>query len=875
MSWMKGVAARLRSLARPGGSEARMDEEFRFHIEMETEKNVRAGMSPREARRRAMIAFGGVERHREGMRDGRGLSWLRDAVRDAGYAVRTLARSPGFTLVSVLTVSLGVGATTALFSVVNALLLKPLPVHEPARLFTVQEERVGRVHSGAEGTSMPYERYLAYRAATPKVFSGLAAHRYLNLSVRTRSGAVPAGAMIASANYFQVLGMRPTAGRFFTADTEPAAVLSHRFWRERFGSDPAVVGQVVVLNGTPFTVAGVAPRGFDGTITGMVTEVWVPFEAYRAAARAGSLEDWVVPFGRLSAGVEREAAAARVSAVAKSIPPEEPHTKVFGAALEQMTGLPGNARRPLAGFLGMLLATGALVLLIASANIAGMLLARAVARRREVAVRLAIGAGRGRLVRQLVTESLVLFLAGGVGGMLLALAVTRAFGRIDFPVAERIVFEVTPDLRVLAFSLAIAAATGIGFGLVPALQATRAELLPGLKEGASHLATGRVRGRSLFVAAQLAMAVLLMVIAGLFARTLRHGLAVDPGFQPEDVLVSTTDLGPHGYDETRGRDFYRQLTERVRALPGVESAGLTDIALLAGSSHGEDVEAATPGAAEPRRVNVSIAVVDAGYFSTLRIPLATGRAITDADRPGSPRVVVVNQRLAMQLWPGENPLGKRLRKGSEEWEVVGVARDGKYASVSEEPRAFAFFPFAQSYSPRMVLHVRGGGAGLREMIRREVRALDPDIAVENQTALASMVGLTLLPQRVAAILVGVLGVLGLALAGIGVYGVLAYQVAQRTREFGIRLALGASARHVMRLVVGRGALLAAGGAAVGLLMAAGITRFLRSFLIGVSPLDPLTFAGVAVTLAAVALLASYLPARRAVRVDPMQALRAD
>jgi predicted permease len=875
MSWMKGAAARLRSLVRPGGSEARMDEEFRFHIEMETEKNVRAGMSPREARRRAMIAFGGVERHREGMRDGRGLSWLRDAGRDAGYAVRTLARSPGFAIVAVLTVSLGVGATTALFSVVNALLLRPLPVAEPARLFTVQEERVGRVHSGAEGTAMSYDRYLAYRAATPALFSGLAAHRYLNLSVRAGGGAVPAGAMVASGNYFRVLGLRPAAGRFFSADDEPAVVLSHRFWRERFAGDPGAVGGVVVLNGTPFTVAGVAPRGFDGTITGMATEVWVPFQAYRATARGGSLEDWVVPFGRLATGVEPAAAAARVEALAKSIPTKEAHTSVSGARLEQMTGLPGNARRPLAGFLGMLLALGALVLLIASANIAGMLLARAVARRREVAVRLAVGARRGRLVRQLVTESLVLFLAGGVGGLLLAFAVTRAFGRIRFPVAERIVFEVTPDLRVLAFSLAIAAATGIGFGLVPALQATRPELLPALKEGATHGGTGRVRGRSLFVAAQLAMAVLLMVIAGLFARTLRHGLAVDPGFQAEGVRVAATDLGPHGYDAARARAFYRQLTERVRALPGVQSAGLTDLALLAGSSHGEDVETVSPGEAEPRRLNLSMAVVDPGYFPTLRIPIVAGRAFTDADGPGSPHVVVVNQTLAGRLWPGENPLGKRLRKGPEEWEVVGVARDGKYVSVSEEPRAFAFFPFAQAYTPRMLLHVRGGEAGLHEQIRREVRALDPNVAVENEAALSSVVGLTLLPQRVAAILVGVLGVLGLALAGIGVYGVLAYQVAQRTREFGIRLALGASARDVMRLVVGRGALLAAGGAAVGLLMAAGITRFLRGFLFGVSPLDPLTFAGVAATLAAVALLASYLPARRAVRVDPMQALRAD
>ncbi len=875
MSWIKGARARARSLLRPGESEARMDEEFRFHMEMETERLVAAGVQPDEARRRARMAFGGVERHREGMRDGRGLAWLRDAARDARHAVRALARAPGFAAVAILTIGLGTGATTTLFSVTNTLLLRPLPVADPQRLVTLQESRSGMTASGAEGEYIPYDRFLAYRDATHGVFSGLAAHRYLGLSVRAGGNAFPAGAMAVSASYFQVLGVRPGMGRFFASDAEPSVVLSHRFWRERFAGGARVVGSTLVLNGRPFTVAGVAPRGFDGTITGIATELWVPFEAYQAGrGDANPFEQWVAPFGRLAPGVEAARAAARVDALGRAIPPGEPQTRVRAVRLEPLTGLPGEARRPLAGFLGMLMATGALVLLIAGANIAAMLLARGVARRREVAVRLAVGAGRGRLVRQLVVETLVLFLAGGAAGVAVAFGAAALLRRFRLPTPERVLVDATPDPRVLAFALAVAAATGIAFGLAPALRATRPDLLPALKEGAGRGGPGHTRVRSAFVAAQLALAVLLMVVAGLFVRTLQRGLAVDPGFRPDGVVVASLNLAPHGYDAARGLALQRRLADRVRALPGVESAALAERAMLSVGSSGGDVHAV----GGPRRgVNARYNVVDPAYLGTLGVRLVAGRGIAEGDQGGAPRVVVVNQTLAARLWPGENPLGRRLDMDGTTWEVVGVVRDGRYVTVNEEPRPYAFFPLAQRYSARVTLHVRSGRspAELLERVGRELRALDADVALESGGPLSEVVGFSLLPQRAAAWLVGVLGALGLVLAAVGVYGVLAFQVAQRTHELGVRVALGATARDIVAMVVGRGALLVAAGTAAGLLLAAATTRFLAAFLFGVSPLDPATFAAVAATLAVVALAASLLPALRAVRVDPARALRAE
>ncbi|CAN5891249.1 ABC transporter permease [soil metagenome] len=863
--------------------EEELEEEIRLHLELRTEQLERQGLPPEQARAEAMRRFGPMDEARRMLRRAvtrreermRVRDWMEGVRQDLRYAGRQLLRTPGFTLVAILTLALGIGATTAVFSLANALLFRPLPVAEPGRLVTVQEQRSGSVAQVMSETAVPYDRYLAYEEATREVFSGLAAQRYASFSLRAREEAIAVSGVLASGSYFGVLGVRPALGSFFTTDDEPAVVLSHLLWRERFGADPAVVGQTVYLDSRPYTVVGVAPHGFGGTFVGVISELWIPARSYRTEAGAEWFAGWVVPFGRLRPGVEPARAAAAVDAVAKRIPPDEPQTQVRGARLEPMTGVPSGGRGAVVGFFGMLLATAGLVLLIASANIAGMLLARAVARRREMAVRLAIGAGRRRLVRQLLTESLVLFLFGGAAGLALTFGAMRLLGRFQPPFPVRIEFDVAPDLRVLGFALLIAAATGILFGLAPALQASRPELVPALKDGTASGGSQSGRGRSLFVAAQLAMSVLLLVTAGLFVRSLQRGLAVDLGFEPDGVLVATTNLAPHGYDEARGQAFYQQLLERVQALPGVEGAALAELALLGGSQHSNDIEAVDEGAGGAREIGSGYNVVSPEYFETMRIGLLAGRFLTPADRAGGAPVVVVNQTLAERLWPGERPLGKRFRMSSTEWEVVGVTRDGKYNFVNEPPRAFSFFPFAQQYAARMTLHVRAAGnpAQTLEQIRQEVRALDPNVALDSAMPLPALVGFSLFPQRFAAFLVGIFGLVGLLLAGVGVYGVLAFQVAQRTREFGIRLALGARAGDVIRLVVGRGALLAAAGAVVGLVLAAIVTRFLQGFLFGVSALDPITFAGVPLALGAVALLASYLPARRAARVDPVEALR--
>jgi predicted permease len=871
MSWLKGAVSRLRDLADRGAADSRMDEEFRFHLDMQIAANVRGGMTPSEARRHALVAFGGAERYREGMRDGRGVRWLTDLVADLRYGARSLGRRPGFLLASVLTVALGIGATTALFSVANALLLRPLPVADPDALYSVNERRDGMVSQGTEGMRLPYDRYEEYVEALGAVFSGLAAYRLGSASLRRGGAAAFAGAgVFVSGNYFTVLGVRPAVGRFFTADDEPAVVLSHGVWQSRFGGEADVIGSTLHIDGQPFTVVGVAPRDFGGVILQMMPDVWIPLRAY-SIGDDDSWLGWVGLFGRLRPGVAPQHAAAMVDEVAKRLPPAEAQTRVHGAHLEPLTGVPPGGRGLVIGFVGMLLATALLVLLIASANIAGMLLARGLGRRREVAVRLAIGAGRGRIIRQLLTESTLLFLMGGIAGLGLAWWATALLTRVRIPIQDPVALSVSPDLRVLAFALVLSAVTGLLFGLVPALQSSRADLSVALKDGGAAGGGSRTRGRSIFVAAQLALAVLLLVIAGLFVRTLQRSLDVDRGFDAAGVVVAGLNLRPHGYDSAAGRVFFDELVQRVRALPGVESVALGRLVLLTGQSHGNTVRAVEGDA----RLNGAYNTVDAAYFETLRIPSAAGRGILATDVRGASPVAVVNETFAAQLWPGESAIGQRFRAGDQEYEVVGLVRDGRSATVGEATRPFYFLSAGQHFSSEMVLHARtrAGAAETLDAIRREVAVLNPDVALIGAAPMADAIGLTLFPYRFAATLVGTFGVLGLVLAGIGIYGVLAYHVAQRSREFGIRIALGATRRDVVALVLGKGALLAGIGAASGLGIAAGVTHFLRSFLYGVSPLDPVTFVAVPLVLLAVALLATWLPARRATQVQPVAVLR--
>jgi len=881
MSWLLAARTRLRLLLARRDAEARMDEEFRLHIELETEKNIREGMDPREARRQALLAFGGVEFYKEQMRDGRGGRWLEDLTRDLRHAARGLSRTPVFALVAVLTIAVGVGATTTVFGMVNAILLRSLPVPSPERLFALHESRRGAVWQGAEGPGVPYARYVRYRDATGALFTGLAAHRLTVFSLRAGDEATAARGTMTSGNYFEVLGLRPELGAFFSRDDEPSVVLSHHFWRDRFGGDPAVLGSVVYLDSQPFTVVGIAPRGFTGAVPGATSDLWVPVVAARRTAGLESMAAWVAVFGRLRPGVEPDAASGLVNTTARRIPPDEPQTHIRGATLEPISGIVRGADRDEARIaLTMLFGTALLVLLIAGVNVAGMLLARGVARRREIGIRLAMGAGRGRIVRQLLTESTLLALLGGAGGVLLALVGARAIAAAPLGLPYQLELDLAPDLRVLVFALATTLSAAILFGLHPALQTARPEILPALRDDAAD-APGTARWRTLFVPAQFAMAVVLLVLAGRFVDSFRRLLDVDLGFEPGGVVVATIDLGPHGYDATTGRVFFESLVERLSGTPGVTHVALAGAPLLRGGGTRGDVRA--PGDGEERReYGVPQNPVDPSVFATLRLPIVAGRGFTDADRDGAPRVAIVNETLARRLWPDENPLGRIIATHEGEAQVVGVVRDGRYGMRNNAPGPYAFFPFAQRFTPRITLHVRyddaGAGIGpgaLIHRIREVVRELDPNVAVQEAELLSARVDRTLGPQRYAAGLLGLFGVLGIALAGIGVYGVLAFQVAQRTREFGIRIALGAPARAVMLQVVGRWAVLAGTGSAVGFMVGHAASLALQHALYGMSAFDPATSLGIALLLATVGAAASLVPVRRAVRANPVEALRAE
>ena len=805
-------------------------------------------------------------------------------LQDLGYAVRSLRRSPGFMLVATLTLAVGIAAPTVVFSLINALLLRPLPVPAPERLVTLEEVRQGPTVRVMGQAAYPFERYLDLREQAGASFSGLAAQRYRDVSIRADGSAGIVNGVVVSANYFDVLGIRPGAGRFFPADAErlgaePVAVISHALWQERFGGDPSVVGRTVHLDSQPVRVIGVAPADFTGTMVGITASVWVPVNALGQRAAGEQVLDgteWVGVFGRLRPGVSVEQARAQMEVLVRRLPADTIQSRFQGVRIEAISRVPSGLRAPAIGFTAMLLVTAALVLLIASSNVAGMLLARAVTRQREMAIRLAIGAGRGRLVGQLLTESLVLFLLAGGAGLLLTVALTRLISSYDPPTPMQIHLDLGVDGRVMAFTLAVALLTGVAAGLTPALRGTRTDLVEGLKSGDAAKATGRTRLRSAFVVGQLAMSLLLLVIAGLFGRTLRSALAMDPGFDAEGIVVAGVALSAHGYDEARADAAYRQLTERLAASDEVQSVSLARIAPLGGDVLGGEIEKAA-GDGASTRTEADFNLVDPSYFSTMRLAVRAGREFTASDRAGAPPVAIVNETLARRFWPGESPLGKRFLAGGQEREVVGVTGDGKYGSYRDEEVAFYYLPLAQNPSADLTVHVRARGetAPALEAIRREMAAIDANVALQQAMPLKAMLDFMLYPQRMAAALIGVFGLIGLLLAGTGIYGILAYHVSQRTREIGIRMALGASATGVLRLVVAQGLTLTGVGIAAGLLVAFAATRLLSSMLYGVSATDPLTFIGVPLLLAAVAALASYLPARRAVRVDPMVALRSE
>jgi predicted permease len=827
-----------------------------------------------------------------------------DATRaDLRYAWRGLRRTPGFTTVAVLSLAVGIAATVTIFSLANAIFLKPLPVSRPDALVTVYGSARGQ---GFYNVSYPEYQDLAARR---DLFTGVVAHGFAELSLSARNEPERVIGEIVSGNYFSVLGLAPAVGRFFSAaqdvpGTPPVVVLSDALWRRRFAADPAVVGATVVLNGHPATVLGVAPRGFTGTLTGLSLDVWLPMGMHDLAlppadTLASRTNRRFEVVARLAPGVRIDRARSALTTLARQLEsayPNEERDRAF--VIASAVGVRPELRAPLRLFVTVLAMVTALVLAVACANVAGLLLVRAAARGREIGIRRALGASRVDLVRQLLAESVVIGVLGGGVGLVLSLALTRLLGRFQPDAVLPIHFDLSPDVRVLAFTLGVAVGTALLFGLAPALNASRGDLVGALKT--SDVRGGdRSRLRSALVVAQVALTLVLLVSAGLLVTSLRGARRADVGFDPSHIAVASVDPELLGFDEARTRTFYRDLLARVAALPGVTSTALATFVPLSSVADARPlvIEGHEPPPGQ-RAPDALYNIVTPGYFAVMGIPLVRGRDFSDRDDATAPRAVIVNEALVRRYWPGADPLGRRLwLPGAEAaggtsttaaggaggggrgtaLTVVGVARDVRYRSFSAPVPPYVYFPFAQRYRSAMVLHVRVAGDPLALLtpIRRTIRDANGDLPVAELGPITAPMQFTLTPQRLGSAILGASSGVGLVLAAIGLYGVVAFVASLRTREVGVRIALGARPADVIRLVAIDGLRLAALGVAVGLAISLAVGRLIARALYGVSPVNLGVLIGASVVLVGAALAASYAPARRAARVSPLVALRAE
>jgi predicted permease len=815
-------------------------------------------------------------------------SVLETLLSDLRFAGRMVRKSPVFAVVAIVVISLGSGAVTTIFSAMNAVVLRPLPGTSGGSRLILFERRTPDFTEGVSGS---YGYYRHVRDGT-RTLDGVAAWSKISLSISTGGEGAAVYGNIVSGNYFSVLAVRPALGRFFAPDEDrtplakPVVVVSHSFWESHLGADSAVIGRNISVNGQPYTLIGVAPTGFRGVFTPLKTDAWVPLMMQARLRPGRDLADapWLWMFGRLARGASREAAQRELAALTATWieNTSEPagYRRYASIRVTDLTGLPDDARNAFLGFTALLLGAAGLVLLIASVNVASMLSARAVARRREMALRTALGAARGRLVRQLLTESLLLFLIGAVGGMAVAWVATGALELISIPGDASLSLELSPDPRVFAFALLTSLAAGLVFGLAPALQGVSKDITSRLRNDTAASSARRTLASNVLIVGQLALSLVLLVAAGLFIRALDDGARIDPGFQTAGVATARFNAESWGYDSVKARAFYTSLSERAAAIPGVTAVSLTDIIPMSNSSSGSAIQLDGTSAEvgdRAARLPVQLSVVDPGYFDVVRIPMLLGRPFASSDDERAAKVAIVNETLAKRLASDGNALGRTFGFARARVTVVGVVRDSKYGNLTERTPAFLYVPVAQHWRPDLAIMVRTtvDPASLAPALRDAVRDIDPALPRPLVRTLEQETSIVLFPQRIAAIVTGVLGGVGLLLAAVGLYGIIAYSVSRRTREIGVRVALGAQRWDVLGMVVREGMRLAATGVVVGVVLAAAATRLIAGFLFRVSPADGTTFVGMSALFIAVALLASYLPARRAAGTDPLTALRSD
>jgi predicted permease len=893
--WRFTAPLRLRSILRRSLVEQELDEELAFHLEHKIEEGIDRGLSPKEARYRAMRAMDGLEQRKEEMRDMRRINWLTDYLDDTRYAIRSLRRTPGLTASVAITLALGIGLTSMCFSGVDGVIFRPYPVPHPGGVVTL----VSTSHD-TSFDNFSYREYLDIRGQS-RSFDGVIANASLGTvgfsadpatSPRARAG------MMVSGNYFRVLGVEPRLGRAFREDEDlvpgrdAVVVLGPDFWKNEFASDPGVVGKAVRLNGRDFTVIGVAPDSFPGMQIFANPDVYMPLAmapVFSTNPGKHFFEDRddreLSVKARLRAGATQRQAQGDLALLAKNFERDYPqlnrdrraavHTQFEMLTRNDVVGSPWK-------FFAISAILALSVLLVACTNVAGLLLSRARSRTREIAVRLAMGAGRFRLVRLLLTESLIFACLGGVGGAALAYGSISYFTSFTIPAELPQTLPFRMDARALLACLALSLLSALLCGLAPALQSTSADLVNGLK-AADVDVPGRKRlwGRNVLVVAQVSTSLMLLTAASLMVRGFNRGLAEGTPFLKDRLLLVRFDPRMVQYNEGQTQQFYKLLVERVRKVPGVQGAALTQNPPLALERF--DTVAFVPDGFEmPRdRENFTSTMdtVDEGYFETMGVPIVRGRGFLASDTADAPRVAVVNEQFAKHYWPGADALGKRIRlekRGGAPVEIIGVAETIKYRSPSEKAIDFVYLPLAQHPAPRMVLLTRSSGDPLQwvQPVKEVVRALDPNLPMLQTRSYEDLYRYNAVDGPGAATkMIGTMGAVGLLMAIAGLYGLVSYNVSRRTREIGIRMALGAAPSDALRLVMGKGLVLVGIGTAIGLAMGVGVERLLKAALFNTGGVDMLVYVVVAPSMVAVTMLAAWVPARRAARIAPTQALR--